>query len=75
MRELVVIIGRLEDDHQPEVMTEVWRQTLPDIGLEGLEPQRYLDQLESGVGEVGFAVIRQLMVEQWCLTDQAWVAR
>ena len=33
MSRLVVMIGRLEDEHEPEVMTEVWRQTLPDIEL------------------------------------------
>jgi hypothetical protein len=75
MSGLVMIIGRLEDEHEPEVMTEMWRQRLPDIEQDGLDPQRYIDQLESKVGEVGFALMRQLMVEQWRLTDERWVAR
>lgn len=75
MSRLVVMIGCLEDEHEPEVMTEVWRQIVPDIELAGVAPERYLDELESGVGEVGFALIRQLMVEHWRLTDQALVVR
>jgi hypothetical protein len=39
MSQFVVVIGQLEDDHEPEVLTELWRQTLPEVHLEGLAPQ------------------------------------
>jgi hypothetical protein len=39
--------------------------------LEGLEAAHYLDGLEERVMEVGWALMRPLIVEQWRLTDQA----
>jgi hypothetical protein len=43
------------------------------VSLEGLEAVQYLDGLEERVTEVGWALMRQLIVEQGRLTDQALV--
>ena len=63
----------MDDVNKPEELNEVWSQPLPQVSLEGLEAAHYLDGLEEQVREVGGALMRQLIVEQWRLTDQALV--
>jgi hypothetical protein len=73
MSQLIAMIVRIDDVNKPEELNEVWRQPLPQVGLEGLEAAHYLDGLEEQVTEVGWALMRQLIVEQWRLTDRALV--
>ena len=73
MSQLVVMIVRIDDVNKPEELSEVWHQPLPRVSLEGLEAAHYLDGLEEQVTEVGWALMRQLIVEQWRLTDRALV--
>ena len=73
MSQLIAMIMQADTLVNPEVMTEVWRQPMPAIQLEGLEPSRYLDGLEATVMEVGWAAMRTLLVEQWRLMDQVLV--
>lgn len=75
MSQLVMMIARIEDLDNPGQLTEIWRQVMPIVELRGLEPERYLNGLEETVLEVGWQAMRQLLVEQWRLTDQQWVAR
>jgi len=75
MSQLSVMIVRTDDLANPASLTEVWSRPLPAITLEGLEPACYLDGLESTVAEVGWEMMRSLLVEQWRLTDQALVRR
>jgi len=73
MSQLIAMIVRIDDVNKPEELNEVWSQPLPQVSLEGLEAAHYLDGLEEQVTEVGWALMRQLIVEQWRLTDQALV--
>ena len=75
MSQLVMMIARIEDFDNPGELTEIWRGAMPTIELSGLEPEQYLDGVEEKVMEVGWAAMRQLLVEQWRLTDQQLVAR
>ena len=73
MSQLIAMIVRIDDVNKPEELNEVWSQPLPQVSLEGLEAAHYLDGLEEQVTEVGWALMRQLIVEQWRLTDRALV--
>src|SRR5256884_1268060 len=73
MSQLIAMIVRIDDVNKPEELNEVWSQPLPQVSLEGLEAAHYLDGLEEQETEVGWALMRQLIVEQWRLTDQALV--
>ena len=75
MSQLVMMIARIEDFDNPEQLTEIWRQAMPEVELTGLEPEQYLNGVEETVMEVGWQAMRQLLVEQWRLTDQLLVAR
>ena len=73
MSQLIAMIVRIDDVDKPEVLSELWHRPLPRVNLEGLEAARYLDGLEEQVAAVGWALRRQLIVEQWRLTDRALV--
>lgn len=73
MSQLIAMILRAEDLVNPGVMTEVWRQPMPAIQLDGVEASHYLDGMEATVMEVGWAAMRTLLVEQWRLMDQVLV--
>jgi hypothetical protein len=75
MSQLIMMIARIDDLDNPEQLTEIWRQAMPEVELTGLMPEQYLNEVEDTVMEVGWAAMRQLLVEQWCLTDQMLVAR
>lgn len=53
MSQLVGMIVRIEDVNKPEELSELWRQLLPRVSLEGVEATRYLDGLEEQVRAVG----------------------
>jgi hypothetical protein len=75
MSQLVMMIARIDDFDNPGQLTEIWRQAMPTVELTGLEPEQYLNGVEETVLGVGWAAMRQLLVEQWRLTDQMLVAR
>jgi hypothetical protein len=70
-----MIIARIDDLDNPEVLTEVWRRAMSMVDLNDITPGRYLDGLESSVMEVGWEAMRTLLVEQWHLTDELLVAQ
>jgi hypothetical protein len=67
------MIVRIDDVNKPEELSEVWHQRLPRVSREGLEAVHYLDGWEEQVREVGWALMRPLIVEQGRLTDRALV--
>ena len=73
MSQLIAMIVRIDDMNKPEELSEIWRQSLPPVNLAERDGERYLDVLEEQVTAVGWALIRQLLVEQWRLTDRALV--
>lgn len=75
MSQLVMMIARIDEIDNPGQLTEIWRQGMPTAELTGLEPEQYLNGVEQTVLDVGWAAMRQLLVEQWRLTDQLLVAR
>jgi hypothetical protein len=54
MSQLIAMILRADNLVNPEEMTEVWRQPMPAVQLEDLEPIHYLDGMEGRVMEVGW---------------------
>ena len=74
MSQLVLMIARVDDLDNPEMLTEVWRQAMPVIEPSGITPEQYLDGLENDVAEAGWEAMRNLLVEQWRLTDEMLVA-
>src|SRR3972149_197540 len=75
MSQLILMIAKIDDLDNPDTLTEVWRHTLPVVDLKDVTPKHYLDGLESTVTEVGWEAMRNLMVEQWRLTDELLVTR
>jgi hypothetical protein len=75
MSQLVMMIARMDEFDNPGQLTEIWRQAMPVVELSGLEPEQYLNGVEETVLEVGWQAMRELLVEQWRLTDQQLVAR
>lgn len=75
MSQLILMIARIDDLDNPEVLTEVWRHPMPVVALKDVTPEHYLDRLEDTVIEVGWEAMRNLLVEQWRLTDRLLVAR
>ena len=75
MSQLILMIAKIDDLDNPETLTEVWRHTLPVVDLKDVTPEHYLDGLESTVTEVGWEAMRNLLVEQWRLTDELLVTR
>jgi len=75
MSQLILMIAKIDDLDNAEVLSEVWRGTMPEVHLNEVAPERYLDGLESRVTEVGWEAMRHLMVEQWRLTDELLVKR
>lgn len=48
---------------------------MPTVNLSGIMQAHYLNELVSLVSEIGWEAMRQLMVEQWRLTDKFLVER
>lgn len=74
MGQLIAMIVHI-DDKKPERLTEIWRRPLPQITLEGLDAERYLDEMEGTISDVGWEMMRRMFLEQWQLTDKALVKR
>ena len=75
MSQLILMVARIDDLDNPDMLTEVWRQSMPVVNLDSITPAHYLDGLENRVTEIGWEAMRALLVEQWCLTDQGLVSR
>ncbi|HLB47745.1 MAG TPA: hypothetical protein VJL59_12125 [Anaerolineales bacterium] len=75
MSQLILMIAKIDDLDNLEVLTEVWRRAMPVVELNSVTPEHYLDGLESAATEVGWEAMRNLMVEQWRLTDTLLVER
>jgi len=75
MSQLILMIAKIDDADKPEMLTEVWRQALPEVDMNEIAAESYLNELEGGVTEVGWEAMRHLMVEQWRETDKVLVER
>ena len=75
MSQLVLIIARIDQNDNPEKMTELWRQEMPEPNLSEMKPEKYLDKMESQVEEMGMMLMRHLLVEQWKQSDELLVER
>jgi len=75
MSQLILMIAKIDELDNAETLTEVWRQSMPIARLSGITQAHYLNELESQVSEIGWEAMRQLMVEQWRLTDGLLVER
>ena len=75
MSQLILMVAKIDDLDNPEILTEVWRRALPVVNLPEVMPTHYLNGLESTVTEVGWEAMRHLLVEQWRLTDNRLVER
>jgi len=73
MSQLILMIAKIDDLDNPETLTEAWRHTMPVVDLKDVTPKHHLNGLESTVTEVGWEAMRNLMVEQWRLTDELLV--
>lgn len=75
MSQLILMIAKIDALDKPESLTEVWRRAMPVVDPQDIAAEQYLDGLESTVTEVGWEAMRQMMVEQWRLTDAVLVER
>jgi hypothetical protein len=73
MSQLVLIIAKIDQIDDPETMTELWRQDLAAPNLSEIKPEHYLDDMESQIEEIGVKLMRQMLIEQWKLSDQMLV--
>jgi hypothetical protein len=73
MSQLILMIAKIEKIDNPEEMTELWRQSMPTPNLADMKQEHYLDEMERQVEEIGWAAMRQLMVEQWRQSDELLV--
>jgi hypothetical protein len=73
MSYLRVLICRVDDEEQPDQMTELHSFDLPDIDPEQLEPETALDEMETGVLSIGQEVMRHLLKSQWEEVDKLLV--
>ena len=70
MSQLIFMIARIDQIDNPEKMTELWRQATLLPNLSAMEPESYLNEMESQVEETGMALMRQLLVEQWKMSGR-----
>lgn len=75
MGQLIAMIARIDEPDNSDKLTEVWRQPMPAVNVEELDATQYLNGLENTTMELGWEMMRTLLVEQWRLTDAALVAR
>lgn len=70
---LCVLICRVDDDSDPDKMTELHRIDVPAIDPSHLEPETSLDELETQTLTIGQEVMRHLLVSQWKEIDRLLV--
>jgi hypothetical protein len=71
---LCVLICRLDDEQQPDQLTELQRIELPAVAAQPLLPDTTLDQLEAGALATGREVLRCLVEQQWQALDEQTAA-
>ena len=62
MSRLRILICRVDDEEQPDQMTELHSFDVPAVAAEHLKPETALDELEAGVLTVGQEVMRRLQL-------------
>ena len=70
MSHLRVLICRVEDETQPDKMTELHSFDLPAVDPDKMEPQTALDQLESSTSTHGQKIMRYILEQQWVDMDE-----
>jgi hypothetical protein len=75
MSRLCVLICRIEDEQQPDKLTELHRVELPGVSLEELRPDSTLDTLEGRSLGAGHEVMRHLLRQEWQEVDRLLVER
>src|SRR5712691_4718544 len=73
MSRLRLVIQRIEDETQPETVTELDRIDVPPLDARSLEKETALDHLETQTLTQGQAVMRHLLVRQWEGVEQQLV--
>jgi hypothetical protein len=73
MSHLRVVICRVDDETDPDRMTELHSFDLPTADPEHMEPETALDEMETEVLTVGQEVMRHLLRSQWEEVDQLLV--
>ena len=66
-----MLICRVDDDNNPDQITELQHIDLLPADLSQLKPETSLDELEAQTFAIGQEVRRKLLVEQWKEIDQA----
>lgn len=75
MSQLILMIAKIDDLDNAEILTEVWRGAMPEVDVDAMTPEHYLNDLENTVTEVGWEAMRHLLIEQWRLADEQLVER
>lgn len=73
MSHLRVMICRVDDEANPDQMTELHSFDLPVAVPEQMKPETALDEMETEVLSVGQEVMRQLLKSQWEAVDRLLV--
>jgi hypothetical protein len=68
-----IVIQRIDDDTQPEQVTELDRIDIPHLDARSLQQETALDQLETHTLAQGQEVMRRLLVRQWEGVEQQLV--
>lgn len=73
MSHLRVLICRVDDEANPDQMSELHSFDLPAVAPEQMEPETALDEMETEVLTIGQEVMRQLLKSQWEAVDRLLV--
>jgi hypothetical protein len=73
MSHLRVVICRVDDETDPDQMTELHSFDLPAADPEHMKPETALDEMETEVLTMGQEVMRHLLRSQWEEVDQLLV--
>jgi len=73
MSHLRVLICRVDDETQPDRMTELHSFDLPGVDPGQMEAETALDKLETQVLTVGHEVMRHMLRSQWAEVDRLLV--
>jgi len=73
MSHLRVLICRVDDEANPDQMTELHSIDLPVVEPGKMRPETALDELETEVLVVGQEVMRHLLQSQWEAVDRLLV--
>ena len=73
MSHLRILICRVDDEGQPDQMTELHSFDVPGVDPDQLEPETALDEMEDGVLTIGQDVMRHLLKSQWEEVDKLLV--